>query len=302
MAKDGALTDEATEKWRRAGRITARARDLAVSLAVPGARLEDVAEKVEGFIRSEGAKPAFPLNLSADFWAAHYTPDIGDQRTFEAGQVYKVDIGAHVDGYPADSAATVEVGGGRRYGQLVRASRDALAAGVETIGPDMKLAKVGEAIERTVTAFGFKPIHNLTGHLIARNLLHAGKSVPNVATKSGEVAKAGEVFAIEPFATSGLGEVVNGAPGNIYRFQGRRKVKDADAALLMDAIEREHPSLPFAARWCKGLCADPKKSVRLLRSAGVLYAYPVLVEKGDGWVSQHEHTVLVTSSGAQLLT
>ena len=302
MATQGPLSDDAVEKWRKAGKITARARDMAVSLCVPGAKLEDVAEKVEGYIRSEGARPAFPLNLSADFWAAHYTPDIGDTRVFEAGQVYKVDIGAHVDGYPADSAATVEVGGGRRHAQLIRASRDALAAGVETIGPDMHLAKVGDAIEQTIGAFGFKPISNLTGHLIARNLLHAGKSVPNVATTSKEVAKAHEVFAIEPFATSGEGEVVNGPAGNIYRFQGRRKVKDPDAALLMAAIEREHPSLPFAARWCKDLCKDAKKSVKLLKSAGVIYAYPVLIEKGSGMVSQHEHTVLITPSGAQLLT
>jgi methionyl aminopeptidase len=302
MAPSPPLSDEAIEKWRRAGKITKQARDLACSLAVPGAKLEDVAEKVEGFIRKEGAKPAFPLNLSSDFWAAHYTPDIGDARTFAAGQVYKVDIGAHVDGYPADSAATVEVGGSRTYQQLVRASKEALAAGVETIGPDLNLSKVGEAIERTIQAYGLKPIHNLTGHLISRNLLHAGKSVPNVATKTSEVAKAGEVFAIEPFATSGAGEVVNGAPGNIYRFQGRRKVKDPDAAVLMAAIEEQHPSLPFAARWCKGLCKDPKKSVKLLRSAGVLYAYPVLVERDEGWVSQHEHTVLITPSGAQLLT
>ena len=52
------LSDDALEKWRKAGRITAKARDLAASLIVPGARLEEVAEKVEGFIRGEGAKPA----------------------------------------------------------------------------------------------------------------------------------------------------------------------------------------------------------------------------------------------------
>ncbi len=302
MPETEPLTDEAIEKWRRAGRITARARDLAVSLAQPGAKLEDVAEKVEGYIRGEGASPAFPLNLSADHWAAHYTPEIGDTRAFEAGQVVKVDIGAHVDGYPADSAATVEVGGKRRFGDLVRASREALAAGIETIGPDVRLSKVGEAIERTVASYGLRPVHNLTGHLIARNLLHAGKSVPNVGTRGTETARAGEVFAIEPFATNGEGEVVNGDPGNIYRFQGRRKVKDADALSLMNAIEERHPSLPFAARWCRDLCTSPKKSVRLLRSAGVLYAYPVLVEKAKGTVSQAEHTVLITPSGAQLLT
>src|SRR6267142_1282765 len=107
----GAPTDEALLKWKTAGKVHAKARDLAASLVVPGARLEEVAEKVEGFIRKSGGKPAFPLNLSMDHWAAHYTPEIDDPLAFEAGQVVKVDIGAHVDGFPGDSATTVEVGG-----------------------------------------------------------------------------------------------------------------------------------------------------------------------------------------------
>jgi methionyl aminopeptidase len=302
MKATEAITDEAVEKWRKAGKVTARARELAASLVVPGARLEEVAEKVEGYIRAQGALPAFPLNLSADHWAAHYTPEIDDTMVFSAGQIVKVDIGAAVDGYPADSATTVEVGGSRRYGDLTRATKEAVAAGIETIGPDIPLTKVGEAIERTIGAYGLRPIQNLTGHLIQRNELHAGKSVPNVGTRKGDTARVGEVFAVEPFATSGEGEVVNGEPGNIYRFQGRRKVKDPDAQKLMVALEKEHPSLPFAARWCKGLCETPKRSVKLLRSAGVLYAYPVLVEKGRGPVSQHEHTVLITKSGAVQFT
>lgn len=302
MAESEKPSDAALEKWRLAGKITARARDLAASLVVPGARLEEVAEKVEGFIRKEGAKPAFPLNLSADHWAAHYTADLDDASTFVEGQLVKVDIGAHVDGYPADSATTVEVGGARRFAEYTRASKEALAAGVEVIGPDVNLSKVGEAIELTIKGYGLKPVSNLTGHLIRRNDLHAGKSVPNVAMKKSDFARAGEVFAVEPFATSGDGEVVNGNPGNIYRFQGRKRLKDPDADRLQKAIEEEHPSLPFAARWCRGLCENPKRSVKALRSAGVLYAYPVLVERAWAPVSQHEHTVLITASGAVQIT
>jgi methionyl aminopeptidase len=294
--------DDAMEKWREAGRVTAKARDLAASLVAPGARLEDVADKVEGFIRQSGARPAFPLNLSADHWAAHYTPEIDDPTTFVDGQIVKVDIGAHVDGYPGDSAMTVEVGGVRRHGDLIRASKEALAVAVEMIGPDVSLTKVGEAIELTIKSFGLRPIANLTGHLIKRFELHAGKSVPNVASKRGDVARSGEVFAIEPFATSGKGAVENGQPGNIYRFVGRKKVKDADAARLLEGIEREFSTLPFAGRWCKGLCQEPRKSTRLLKQAGALYAYPVLIEAGWGPVSQHEHSVLITQDGAVQLT
>ncbi|HEX9710619.1 MAG TPA: type II methionyl aminopeptidase [Candidatus Thermoplasmatota archaeon] len=300
------VSEDALDKWRTAGRVTAKARDLAASLIQPGAKLEAVADRVEGFIRESGAQPAFPLNLSADHWAAHYTPSLGDPMEFVAGQVVKVDIGAHVDGYPADSAVTVEVGGARRHTDLIRASREALAAAVEMVGPNLQLAVVGETIERTIQAYGFKPISNLTGHLIKRNELHAGKSVPNVGKGKGDgepgVTRAWEVYAIEPFATNGAGQVENGKAGNIYRFRGLRRVKDPDARRLAEALEREHGSLPFAARWTKGLCEHPARSVNALRQAGVLHAYPVLIEKAGGAVSQHEHTVLITESGAQLLT
>lgn len=299
------IDDDALAKWREAGRITAKARDMAASLIQPGAKLEAVAEKVEGYIRQEGAEPSFPLNLSTDHWAAHYTPGIDDPMEFVAGQVVKVDIGAHVDGYPGDSAVTVEVGGTRRNTELIRASREALTAAVEMIGPNIQLNLVGETIERTINAYGFKPISNLTGHLIKRNELHAGKSVPNVG-KGGEpktsVTRAGEVYAIEPFATNGDGQVENGKPGNIYRFRGLRRVKDADARKLGEALKERHHSLPFAARWTRGLCEHPAKSVKVLKQLGVLYAYPVLIEKAWGNVSQHEHTVLITESGAQQLT
>jgi methionyl aminopeptidase len=173
------------------------------------------------------------------------------------------------------------------------------------IGPNLSLNLVGATIERTIAAYGLKPISNLTGHLIKRNELHAGKSVPNVG-RGGEadsaVTRAGEVYAIEPFATNGAGQVENGKPGNIYRFRGLRRLKDADARKLGEAIQERHPSLPFAARWTRGLCQDPVRSMRALKQAGVVHAYPVLIEKGWGNVSQHEHTVLITPSGAELLT
>jgi methionyl aminopeptidase len=298
------LDDDALAKWREAGRITAKARDLAASLIQPGAKLEAVAERVEGFIRQSGAEPAFPLNLSCDHWAAHYTPTLDDTMEFVDGQVVKVDIGAQLDGYPADSAVTVEVGTARRHTDLIRASREALEAAVEMVGPNISLNLVGQTIERTISAYGLKPISNLTGHLIKRNELHAGKSVPNVGKGESDAAvtRPWEVYAIEPFATNGEGQVENGKPGNIYRFRGMRRVKDADARRLGEELAKKHHSLPFAARWTRGLCEHPEQSLRALKQAGVLYAYPVLIEKAWGNVSQHEHTVLITDTGAQLLT
>ena len=99
-------TSEELARWRGAGRIASRARDLGVTLVVPGARRRDVADRIEAFIRSQGAQPAFPTNLSRNDEAAHYTPSPEDTATFETRDLVKVDVGAHLDGAIAYTAAT----------------------------------------------------------------------------------------------------------------------------------------------------------------------------------------------------
>src|SRR5208337_2504567 len=81
------------DRWREAARIAGKARELGLRLAVPGARLADVAEAIEAFIRSEGAAPAFPANLSRNDEAAHFTPAPGDTVTLQEGDLLKVDVG-----------------------------------------------------------------------------------------------------------------------------------------------------------------------------------------------------------------
>ncbi|HIH00831.1 TPA: M24 family metallopeptidase, partial [Thermoplasmata archaeon] len=67
-------------------------------------------EDIESFIRSKGAQCAFPVNIGVNEIAAHFTPSQAKDIKFLNGDVVKVDIGAHIDGYPADTAVTVEVG------------------------------------------------------------------------------------------------------------------------------------------------------------------------------------------------
>src|SRR5579875_1206589 len=161
------------DRWRRAGKIGAAARELGAGLVRPGASRKDVAEEVERFIRSQGAQPAFPVNLSINNEAAHYTPSPEDDRKFRTGDVVKVDIGAHIDGAISDTAVTVEVGA-TQYTNLLRATRSALEAAERIARGGIETRSLSEAIERTIHSLGLKPVVNLTGHTIETYLLHAG--------------------------------------------------------------------------------------------------------------------------------
>ena len=282
------------EQWRAAARIAAGARELGLRLAVPGAKRREVAEAVEAFVRERGAEPAFPTNLSRNVEAAHYTPDQDDEGTLEAGDLLKVDVGAHIDGAVADTADTVEVGGGHRHAHLIAAVHDALAEGIRAVRADGAIDDVSRAIAGAIRARGLKPITDLTGHTIERYVLHAGKSVPNVPGLSSARFVEGEIVAIEPFATNGAGSIENGAFGHIVRF--RRPPPDSDAELVR--LFGRFRTLPFTARWAR----SPEEKAALERARRLLQSYPVFVERGGGLVSQAEHTVRVGRSGAEVLT
>ena len=280
-------------RWREASRIASRAREVGVALCVPGASRREVAERIEEAIRAEGAQPAFPANLSRNDEAAHYTPSPEDDATFAVGDLVKVDVGAHLDGAISDTAATVEVGGGRKHENLILAAREAVEAGIAEVRAGVAVDDLSRAIERAIHARGLKPVHNLTGHTIERYLLHAGKSIPNVSGMSHDRLEEGEVVAIEPFATNGAGAIGNGAFGNIVRFRRDPGASDPSVQRLFERFR----TLPFTARW-----VDAAARPALARGRRHLQTYPVFMEEGHGWVAQAEHTVLVGADGPDVLT
>jgi methionyl aminopeptidase len=282
------------ERWRRAGAIADRARQLGARLTVPGARRRDVADAVEGYIREQGAEPAFPVNLSRNQEAAHYTPSKEDDTAFVAGDLVKVDVGAHLDGAISDTAETVEVGGTHRYDNLVRAAREALNAGISRVRPGVRVDDLSRAIAGAIRERGLKPVDNLTGHSIERYLLHAGKAIPNVPGVSDATLSEGEVIAIEPFATNGAGRIENGPFGNIARFRGDPGSSDP---VLSSMFARFH-TLPFAVRWA----STPEEEAAFRRARRTLQTYAVFVEEDGGWVAQAEHTILVGPDRAEILT
>lgn len=284
---------EDLDRWREAARISARAREVGVRAAVPGARRRDVADAIEAAIRAAGAEPAFPANLSRNVEAAHYTPSPDDEETLSDGDLLKVDVGAHLDGAIADTAETVEVGGGHRYEALRRAVRDAVEAGISRVRAGVAVDEISQAIERAITSRGLKPVRNLTGHTIERYLLHAGKSIPNAGGMSTDHLEAGEIVAIEPFATNGAGEIRNGPFGHILRFRADPGSSDPIGRAWFGRFR----TLPFTLRWVP---ASERSAVASLRRH--LQSYPVFVEAGGGLVAQAEHTVLVTDDGAEVLT
>ena len=295
---------EACEKFKLSGKILREAREEIKSFVREGMMIIDICEKAEGLIKKKGARPAFPCNVSINEVAAHYTSPPNDKRRVPENSVVKVDIGAHVDGYVADTAVTVCFN--RDYEDLVETAERALQVAVESIKPGTSASKLGALIERTIKSRGFKPISNLSGHQVGRYMVHTGTSIPNVSQLSLTKIKLGGVYAIEPFVTlsDAAGRVEDGDESTIFRFVKSRSLENSYAKQLLKFIEENFRTLPFAERWLKGVVPKEHQGEALnaLLASKALMHYPVFVEASRKTVAQAEHTVMIVEDGCVVLT
>ena len=295
------MDEYALDCVRKAGRIAGEARELGVSLVAPNVPLVKVAEEVEAYILEKGAKWAFPTNLSINDVAAHFSPNMNDDTRFSQGDVVKVDVGAHVDGYIGDTAATVEVGT-KNWTDLINASARALTFATEMIADGTPVGAIGGAVERSIKESGFRPVVNLNGHEMKQYNLHAGLSIPNYDDGTTTKVRDGMILAVEPFATNGAGSVDNAKAGNIYRVIRDRQLKDADTMRLFERIKAEYSTLPFCERWCQKMDKDAPHLLKNMFRHGVIMSYPMLREARHGLVSQTEHTLVIVKNRCEITT
>lgn len=104
------MEQEVLQKYKKAFEISDEVLKHARDLATENVRVLDVAEKTESKIKDLGGSIAFPVNISINNVAAHYTPDINDELLLKEEDMVKIDVGVHVDGYIADRAFTVFIG------------------------------------------------------------------------------------------------------------------------------------------------------------------------------------------------
>lgn len=269
-----------------------------------GTRVIDICEKVEAWVKELGGLPAFPCNVDINEVAAHYTSPSEDSSIIPPESLVKIDIGVHVGGYPADTATTICFN--PELNRLVEAAEMALEAGIRSIKAGVKSSEIGYRIENTIRSMGLKPIRNLTGHKMARYVIHAGEIIPNVSSLNGHKLKEGDIYAVEPFTTlpEASGEVYDGPSGHIFQFQKKRAVERKLSKEMLKMIQTKYRTLPFTSRWVMKEFpeSEAKGAFEELLKSKCLYAYPQLIEMKRRPVAQAEHTLIVTKDGCEITT
>jgi len=292
------------EDYLKAGKIAGEVRENVRKKNWVGSTLLEICEYVESEIIKRGAKCAFPVNTSLNEVAAHYTAEPNDPKTVSDADLVKIDLGAQVNGYIADTAVTVNYD--PQYDSLVQAAENALQAAMSMIKVGVKSKDVGRKIQNTIMDMGFKPIANLSGHSLDQYTIHAGKTVPNMWSIGSFDFSEDEAYACEPFVTAknGLGFVRNGKIKNIFALSSRKRTKDDEANKLLEFIWDNFNMLPFALRWIvkEWEEKEARKMLDFLIKKKVVKAYAILVEANGKTVAQAEHTFIPTQTGVTITT
>tara|TARA_B110000014_G_C20117518_1_gene590720 strand:- start:2043 stop:2936 length:894 start_codon:yes stop_codon:yes gene_type:complete len=292
------------DDYVQAGKIAGEVRENVRKTDWVGRTVFEICEQVENEIRKRGAKCAFPVNTSINEVAAHYTAEPNDELTITDDDLVKIDLGAQINGYIADTAVTVCYN--PEYDNLVQAAEQSLNNAMSMIKVGVKSSDVGRTIEKTIKQMGFLPIANLSGHSLDQFTIHAGKSVPNIWSIGSFTFDENQAFACEPFVTTGegLGFVHEGKIKNIFAISSRKKTKDKEADKMLDFIWQNFNLLPFALRWLTKEWDEKEARILLdtLVRKKAVHAYPVLVEGNGKRVTQAEHTFIPNENGVTITT
>ena len=198
---------------REAGRVVAKAHaELARAIRVGITTLE-LNRLAEAVIVKEGAKPAFkglygfPYTICASVneEVVHGFPSL---RKLENGDIISIDIGAEINGYFGDGAATYPVGDvSPEILQLLRATEESLYKGIAMARAGNRLSDISHAVQTCAEGYGYSVVRDYVGHGIGRKP-HEEPQVPNFGKPGrGPRLRAGMTLAIEPMINMGTYEV-----------------------------------------------------------------------------------------------
>lgn len=195
---------------RKACQISAEALQIAGEAVKPGITTYEIDQIAYRYIKKQGAEPNF---LNYNGYPATACISINDEvihgipskkRVLKEGDIVSIDLGAKVNGYNGDNAATFACGSiSDEAKRLCDTTRESLYLGIEQAIAGNRIGDIAYAIQSYCEERGFSVVREYTGHGVGTHL-HEDPSVPNYGTAGrGQRLLPGMTIAIEPMINLG---------------------------------------------------------------------------------------------------
>lgn len=316
---------DVTTKYRTAGDIINKVLAKVVDLCVADADVAEICAEGDKMLEEETGKLynkkvkgraiekgiAFPTCVSVNEIVGHYSPFKGESRQLKAGDVCKLDMAIHFDGFIAAAAHTVVVGDDKvedKRADVIMAAWTAAEAALRLVQVGNTNTQVTEAFAKVAEEFKCKPVQGVLSHQLKKHVIDGNQCVISVETPEEKVDEfefeTNQVYCLDVVMSTGEGKsketeirttVFKRAPDTSY------SLKTQKARQFISEVNKRFPALPFSLR-----AIEDEQVARIGVSEAkrheLLEEYPVLKEKEKEVVAQFKFTALLLPGGTKRIT
>ncbi len=255
---------------------------------------------------------AFPTSISVNHILGNYTPLPEESTTLEEGDVAKIDLGVHIDGYIAISGHTVNVAADTaakvsgRAADVMLAVHAAKEAALRTIIAGNKNTQVTEVVNKTVEEYKCKVVKGVFSHKLKKHVID-GEDV--IASTPGQRCEEyefhpGDVFGLEIFVSSGTGKPrASEYKTNIYkrRLENTYLLKSDKARSFLKQVNTRYPAMPFSLRHFEDM-TTVRIGVKHCLDHDLIEPFAVIEEEKGEVVAHWKATVAILANGTVFLS
>tara|TARA_B100000123_G_scaffold210003_1_gene158991 strand:- start:418 stop:1476 length:1059 start_codon:yes stop_codon:yes gene_type:complete len=334
--------DEIHNNFIKAGNIHKKIIDIIKPKIREDLPLINIAELIENTIKREvdfkdlypqrlDKGIGFPIGLSLNECAAHWTPNPLDNRKLTKNDLLKIDYGIHIGGCIVDGAYSFSLE--NKFDELIQIANDATSLAIKMSGVDTILGDIGTEVQEFIESHEImldgkmrkvKSFRDLTGHKIIPWVIHSDKCVPNFSIPYNVRMEEGEYYAIETFPSTGIGKGEEQNEVSHYQvnvdlllkeYRELNNINCNTGGKILNPIKLDkkenyvyhrilnlYETLPFCKRWLKEEKVNKYQlPLKSLVNKKRIKAFPPINDINGSYVAQSEKTIYIGKNGVTIL-
>jgi len=310
---------DVTTKYRAAGDIVNKALQKVMDACVPDADIATICDMGDKIMEEETGKLynkkdkdgrkmekgiAFPTCISVNELLGHFSPLKGESKQLQAGDIAKIDLACHIDGFIAAAAHTVIVGGEKveeKKADVIHAAWNAAEAALRLVQPGNTNTQVTQAFAKIAEDFGVKPMQGVLSHQLKKHVIDGNRTIICAETETEKVEEfefeLNEVYSIDIVMSTGEGKGKETELRNtVYKraVENSYLLKTQKARQFISEVNKRFPALPFTLRAIEEIAGGPaearkplgKKKPKASPEEEAAFTWPLLAK---AWMCPNQH-------------